>query len=214
MAPSWPAAHASSQARTSLGRSEARSAGTCMPARADLPYEASGGWTAARSTTQIITVTSWSSLTPTLGWASSGAPRERKNAMYCSSSARVAPSAKARRSWRASMSSGRTAITSAAGTWPANAARLSRGRVAEPYWCRSVHPAAADGRAKRPSKDLTLAFPRRQGCCTTIKGPREPCLWGLLTGWTARESVQPVAGAVPDCQPPPAAGRPLAQGML
>jgi hypothetical protein len=44
--------------RTSPGRSEIRPAGTRMRARADLTYEASGRWTAARSTTQIIMVTS------------------------------------------------------------------------------------------------------------------------------------------------------------
>jgi hypothetical protein len=57
-APSWHPAHASSRARTSPGRSEIRSAGTRMRARADLTYEASGRWTVARSTTQIIMVTS------------------------------------------------------------------------------------------------------------------------------------------------------------
>ena len=61
------------------------------------------------------------------------APRERRNARCCSSSARVAPLAKACWTWRAFLSSGRTAITSAALNVPANAARLTRGRVAEPF---------------------------------------------------------------------------------
>src|SRR5215471_16184887 len=86
---------------------------------------------------------------PILGWASSGAPRERKNTMYCSSSARLAPLANARWSWRASLSSGRTAITSVAWNVPVNAARLTRERVAEPYWSCSMRPMAADGQSRK-----------------------------------------------------------------
>jgi hypothetical protein len=41
------------------------------------------------------------------------------------------------------------AFTSAALHVPANAAHLTRERVAEPYWCRIMHPASADGQGQK-----------------------------------------------------------------